>query len=1226
VATTPPPRIGKYHVVRELGAGGMGAVYLARDPDADREVAIKVISDAGTDEEMRARFLREGRAAARLRHTNIVTIYEVGEYEGRPFIAMEHVDGESLAAVIHQRRPLNLADKLGLIQQVCAGLHFAHNAGIVHRDIKPANLMLDRDGVVRILDFGIARIEGSGMTRADALLGTLNYMSPEQMIGSVVDQRSDIFSLGAVAYELLCYQKAFPGTISDGLLHRLPNVRPDSLVRQIQGLDPEVEAIVWRAIEKDPRNRYPTLGEMQAHIERVRARLGERANEPTIVLSRPQERPSAPASTPGRGEYVQRRARQLQQHMEAAQAAFDRGDYDAAIARCEDAATLDPDFRPALSLMDRARTAVARASVSRLIETAQAAFDRDEFEAAIGTCEDALALDPTHVPAIDLIARARAKVAGARVARALDGARAALARGDMERVTALCDDVLALEPENAEAGALARQARAEMTRRRIRQLLRTAQTALDQGDVERARTIADEARALEPEFPATAELFEQIAAQSGRSAGRHLIDAARDALKRADLSEAQTIVANAVTLAPDAPEIAELRAELQRRLEDREQQTKRTAAEQERLATLAAGRQLLDAARTALLHADLATAERHVAEAARLIPESPEVAEIRTQLQRRVEDRERQTKQAAGWQILNAAREALVRADLTMADAKITEAAALIPESPEVAEVRTQLRRRVEDRERQNKEAAGWQLLDAARAAMLQADMATAEAKIAEAATLIPDSPEVAEVRGHLQRRIEERARQDKLAEQREQELARQRADEEERERQAVIARQKAQELARQKEEAEEQARLAALALKREQGRARELEEEKERVRLAALAREREQALTRQKDEEEERVRLAALAQQREQALARQREQELAWEKEQALARKREQEIARQREQELARAAAAEAAADALAASRPAASPAKATVVVPAAYRRWITRSLAGAAGVALLVVVGRQFTGGTTDVAVTPPPGVGSAAPSTRTVADAPTVAPPGTAPAELPARGRGAASPAAPARTDIAPKPAGGTPARGEAARGVNPAGRDIATGPAPATPPATLPGTADSRTTENRPATEPPPAVEVPRPNPPAREPAAPIITAPPPVVTAPAPAPVVSALERERPGILQALDRYRTAHQHRNVDEVAAIYPSIPAAAKKGLQQTFGSVCRAYDVTFGAPEITINQDGTVAQVIVSSTYTCTPRTAQKLPPSSMQDTFQLRRNGDRWIIAARGSIEQ
>ncbi len=226
----------------------MGAVYLGRDPDLDRSVAIKVLREPMADEELLQRFLREARAAANLRHENLITIYEVGSHDQQPFIAMEYVDGSTLGEVIKKRETLPLAQKLSYLEQICAGLHHAHQVGIVHRDIKPANLMVDRHGVIRILDFGIARVANSGMTSDGALIGTLNYMSPEQMLGRPVDFRSDIFALGAVAYELIAYHQAFPGTLDDGLLHRLPQMPPEFLATVCPGLPPGLEPIVMRAL------------------------------------------------------------------------------------------------------------------------------------------------------------------------------------------------------------------------------------------------------------------------------------------------------------------------------------------------------------------------------------------------------------------------------------------------------------------------------------------------------------------------------------------------------------------------------------------------------------------------------------------------------------------------------------------------------------------------------------------------------------------------------------------------------------------------------------------------------------------------------------------------------------------------------------------------------------------------------------------------------------------
>src|SRR5688572_3282360 len=251
----------------------MGTVYLARDPDLGRQLAIKVLREQVFEEEVLQRFLQEARSAGNLRHENIITVYDAGTHDHQPFMAMEYVDGISLADMIRLRQPLALTDKLFYLEQICAGLHYAHRQGIVHRDIKPANLMADRRHIIRILDFGIARVEGSGMTRDGALMGTLNYMSPEQMLGRPVDHRSDIFAFGAVAYELLGYEKAFPGTLEDGLLHRLPHEPPRPLRELCAGLPDDLEALVLRALAKLPQDRFGDLDEVGIALRQVRRQV-----------------------------------------------------------------------------------------------------------------------------------------------------------------------------------------------------------------------------------------------------------------------------------------------------------------------------------------------------------------------------------------------------------------------------------------------------------------------------------------------------------------------------------------------------------------------------------------------------------------------------------------------------------------------------------------------------------------------------------------------------------------------------------------------------------------------------------------------------------------------------------------------------------------------------------------------------------------------------------------
>jgi serine/threonine-protein kinase len=302
-----PEKIGSFEVIRQIGSGGMGAVYLGRDPELDRQVAIKVIREEVHEQEVLDRFFREARAAAALRHANIITVFASGQQDHKPYIAMEYIEGESFADIIKQRRSLPLADKVSYLEQLCAGLAFAHKAGIVHRDVKPANIMIDREGVVRILDFGIARIEGSAMTQDGTMMGSLNYMSPEQMLGKPVDQRSDIFSVGSVAYELLCYQQAFKGNLNDGLLHRLPHEDPPLLKEIYPALPLAIEQVVMRALEKDPGRRYQNLTDMRTALVNAHAAAKQAAvvpvvkpveDERTVVVARPKTNPPVPAAAP----------------------------------------------------------------------------------------------------------------------------------------------------------------------------------------------------------------------------------------------------------------------------------------------------------------------------------------------------------------------------------------------------------------------------------------------------------------------------------------------------------------------------------------------------------------------------------------------------------------------------------------------------------------------------------------------------------------------------------------------------------------------------------------------------------------------------------------------------------------------------------------------------------------------------------------------------------------
>ena len=274
-----PETVGRYQVERLIAHGGMGSLYLARDPVIDRPIVIKFLKVGFDDSGARERFAREARAAGRLHHPNIVTVFDVGEHENRPFIAMEYVAGETLAQLIARRGVRRLWEKLLIIEEVCAGLHYAHSAAIIHRDIKPSNVMRDQSGVVKILDFGIARGAGGAVTEVGDIVGTLNYMSPEQLAGEEVDHRTDIYSVGVLAYELITDQMAFPGTIQTGVLFKILNSAALPIESLIPGIDPDIPAVIARAIARDPEARYANLEALRQDLAVVRTRLLEAAGD-----------------------------------------------------------------------------------------------------------------------------------------------------------------------------------------------------------------------------------------------------------------------------------------------------------------------------------------------------------------------------------------------------------------------------------------------------------------------------------------------------------------------------------------------------------------------------------------------------------------------------------------------------------------------------------------------------------------------------------------------------------------------------------------------------------------------------------------------------------------------------------------------------------------------------------------------------------------------------------
>src|SRR4051812_39593759 len=255
----------------------MGVVYRALDPVLRRRVAIKVMSDAfAQNDDLRERFLREAQAAGSLQHPNVITIYDFGEVDGHLYIAMEFVEGQDVAELLAHQVPLTEVNKLDITIGVLQGLAFAHKRGIVHRDVKPANIRVDSDGNARIMDFGVAHFASSNMTRTGVMIGTPSYMAPEQITGGRVGPQCDIFSVGAVLYELLTGISPFAGGSLQAVMYRVLSEAPQPVTSSAPGLSPRLNEIVARALAKNPADRYTTAIEMANDLLAVRASLDQR--------------------------------------------------------------------------------------------------------------------------------------------------------------------------------------------------------------------------------------------------------------------------------------------------------------------------------------------------------------------------------------------------------------------------------------------------------------------------------------------------------------------------------------------------------------------------------------------------------------------------------------------------------------------------------------------------------------------------------------------------------------------------------------------------------------------------------------------------------------------------------------------------------------------------------------------------------------------------------------
>jgi hypothetical protein len=355
----------------------MGTLYLAHDPVLDRAVALKLFLGDIEAPGARERFVREARATAALSNPNIVTVYDYGDYASQPYIVMEFIRGETLAEVTRRHADVTLPMKLRWMEELCGAVGYAHGCGIIHRDIKPANLMLDPYGRLKVLDFGISRMLGTLSTSATSQVGTPGYCAPEQLQGGEADHRSDLFSIGAVCYEVLTGAEPFGGENIYAVTYRVLHEDPAPLSVLVPDIDRELSDIVAQAVRKTPADRFQTAAALQSALAGVRGRIesdteavvrylppDRRQQEANAATATP--RPSGPpvprtaVVTPppeprrtDREIAARRRVQQFQERLAEARTELAAGHWDAAKRACNEALALDPTHPDAKELLAR---------------------------------------------------------------------------------------------------------------------------------------------------------------------------------------------------------------------------------------------------------------------------------------------------------------------------------------------------------------------------------------------------------------------------------------------------------------------------------------------------------------------------------------------------------------------------------------------------------------------------------------------------------------------------------------------------------------------------------------------------------------------------------------------------------------------------------------------------------------------------------------------------------
>ena len=554
MATPVPTKIGKYDVVGVIGRGGMGIVYRATDPHLDRPVAIKMMTGPFAENpDILKRFFREAQSLGSLQHPNIVTVYDLGDYGGNPYLVMQYLEGEGLDAVLTHRRQLSLLDKITIIIQVCHGLSYAHRHGVVHRDIKPANIMLAKDGGIKIFDFGIAHVGHQSVTRTGQIVGTLSYMAPEQVNAQPIDARTDLFSTGVVLYQLFTNHLPFEGENTATTLLKIVHEPPPPLAMFLPSYPPEMEQVLLRALAKNPDERYSSADEFALDLAQLQGQLKQDL---------------------------------ISQEMQEVALFLDRGEVYKAQDSLLRVVKIDQHQTAATRLLREVQQRIQREEIDKQVcglrERAEDALSDGQFENAMEAVDRALDLDRNNTELQELRESLRAaSLRAEKLHNALKMAEGAHAEGKLEEAKQAAEEALEVAPDDAQAKTLHRVISRDIAERsRQRQMegyLFEARQEISSRKFTAALEILKHAEELDPAAPQVHALIESAVAGREQERRRRELESltheVEDALNRDDYRTACLKADEGLARFPEERNLLKLKAlaDRQRQLEERKQ-------------------------------------------------------------------------------------------------------------------------------------------------------------------------------------------------------------------------------------------------------------------------------------------------------------------------------------------------------------------------------------------------------------------------------------------------------------------------------------------------------------------------------------------------------------------------------------------------------------------------------------------------------------------------------